>query len=138
MKTIRFSGMVLILAALFAMVQFASPFAFAVPDANTHAERTQPHYRIRKLPGLNAPLHTQSKAEKKAEKVAKGAVQQQAFLGTIAKKNGHYVLTEGIFTFKLNNQAKAKKFLGKKVQVKGKLNPQNNRIQVSQIKPVSA
>ncbi len=138
MKRIRFSGLVLILAALFGMVQFASPAAFAVPDANTHAERTQPRYHIRKLPGLTAPLHAQSKARKKAGKVAKASVQQQAYLGTIAKENGHYVLTDGISTFKLSNQAQAKKFIGKKAQVNRKLNPVTNRIRVSQIMTAGA
>lgn len=139
MKRIAFAGLALTLAGLFGMVQFGSPAAFARPDTNTQSKNTQPRYRIRKLPGLTTPVHrAQNKARKKAEKVAKAAVQQQAFLGTIAKKNGHYVLTAGIFTFKLNDQAQAKKFNGKKVRVSGKLNPQTNRIQVASIKKVSA
>lgn len=137
MKRIALSGWALIFAALFGMVQFGSPAAFARPDASTQTKTTESQYHVRKLPGLTAPAHSQSKATKNAGKTAKANVRKQAFLGTIAKKNGHYVLTSGIFTFKLNDQAQVKKFKGKRVKVTGKLNPQTNKIQVANIETAS-
>lgn len=142
MKRLTIGGMALVLAALFGMVQFSPPAALALPptgtQTNTRVKKTKPHYRIRTLPGLTGPAHkANSKAKKKAKRLEKQALQKQAFLGTIAKKNGHYVLTAGIFTYKLNNQSEAQKFKGKKVRVTGKLNPKTNKIQVKKITKAS-
>lgn len=149
MKTISLSGLVLVLATFFGMVQFGPPAAFARPDTNatsltnSKVKKTKAHYHIRRLPGLTAPAHkkqsnAEREAKKKAKKAEKEAVNRQHFLGTIAKKNGHYVLTSGILTFKLNDQAQAKKYAGKKVNVTGKLDPYKNRINVQIIQSESA
>lgn len=142
MKRLTLGGTALVLAALFGMVQFGSPQAFALPatstQTNTKVKKTKPQYHVRTLPGLTGPAHkANGKAKKEAQKLENQALQNQAFLGTIARKNGHYVLSAGIFTYKLNDQSQAEKFKGKKVRVTGKLNPQTNRIQVKKITKAS-
>lgn len=142
MRRLTLGGMALVLAALLGMVHFGSAAALALPatatQTNTKVKKTKPRYRIRTLPGLTGPGHkANSKAKEKAKKLEKEALQKQAFLGTISKKNGHYVLTAGIFTYKLNDQSQAEKFKGKKVRVTGKLNPTTNKIQVKKITKAS-
>lgn len=144
MKRIPFGGFALILATLFGMVQFGAPAAFAAPASGTQQKNsktkiTHPNYHVRTLPGLTGPTQKSSKqkAKKRAKKLEKATLQNEAFVGTITKKNGHYVLTAGMFTFKLTNQKKVKKYKGKKVRVTGKLNPETNRIMVHQIKKAS-
>ena len=61
----------------------------------------------------------------------------QVFLGTISKQNGHYVLTAGQFTYKLNDPAKVKKYNGEQVQITGKLNPKTNKIKIIRVKKPS-
>lgn len=139
MKIITLSGTAFVLAVLFGIVPFASRAAFALPATGTESTNSKPTYHIRTLPGLTGPAHkAKTNAQKKAQKVEKTIARQQAYLGTITKENGHYVLTAGMFTFKLNDQAQVKKFNGKRVQVTGKLNPQTNKIKVEQIKKASA
>jgi|GEM_PF-2627233 len=143
MKTTALSGLVLMIAAMFVTVQFGAVTAFARPDTNTTSskvKKTKSHYHMMKLPGLTAPAHSRArqKARKEAKKAEKEALNRQHFLGTIAKKNGHYVMTAGILTFKLNDQAQVRKYAGKTVNITGKLNPYQNRINVQNIKTASA
>lgn len=148
MKTITFGGLALILAALFGMVQLGAPAAYALPTRSTQQKKQKKSktkiihrkYKIRGLPGLTAPGPgaAKEKAKKRAEKLEKSTLQNQSFIGTIAQQNGHYVLTAGMFTFKLTDQGQAKKYKGKKVRITGKLNPQTNKINVHQIQKVSS
>jgi hypothetical protein len=59
--------------------------------------------------------------------------QAQTFAGTIAKANGQYVLQSGGQSYALDNQAEAKKFEGKTVQVTGTLDSSSNTIHVEKI-----
>ncbi|HEV2617602.1 MAG TPA: DUF5818 domain-containing protein [Candidatus Acidoferrales bacterium] len=64
----------------------------------------------------------------------------QKFEGTIVKSKSKYILqdkTSGA-TYQLDNQDKAKEFVGKDVKVTGTLDPTTNTIQVSDIQAQSA
>lgn len=59
----------------------------------------------------------------------------QKFQGTIVKSKDKYILqdkTSGV-TYQLDNQDKAKEFVGRDVKVTGTLDPSTNTIQVSDI-----
>lgn len=120
MKNITLSGMALILAAFIGMVQFGSPTAFARPAAAAQMGQTQQTQHVQ-LPGKNS---------------ANSAIYSHAqiFMGTVSKQNGHYVLTAGQFTYKLNDQSKVKKYNGEQVLITGRLNPKTNKITVMKIK----
>ncbi len=62
----------------------------------------------------------------------------QTFAGTIVKLDGQFDLEDmaGNMTYHLDDQAKAKKFEGKKVRVTGMLDTQSNTIQISEIQPM--
>ena len=63
----------------------------------------------------------------------------QAFSGRIVKEKGELVLKDPVskVSYKLDDPAKAKQYVGKQVKVTGKLNMNNNTIQVDGIEPLS-
>ena len=63
----------------------------------------------------------------------------QAFSGRIVKEKGELVLKDPVskISYKLDDPAKAKQYVGKQVKVTGKLNMNNNTIQVDGIEPLS-
>jgi hypothetical protein len=63
----------------------------------------------------------------------------KAFTGRIAKENGEFVLKDPVtkVSYKLNDSAKAKQYVGKQVKVSGKLDMNSNTIQVDSIEPIS-
>ncbi|MGH9727471.1 MAG: DUF5818 domain-containing protein [Candidatus Acidiferrales bacterium] len=83
----------------------------------------------------------QSPAFVRAADVQQQTPQQavQKFQGTIVKSKNKYILqdkTSGA-TYQLDNQEKAKEFVGKDVKVTGTLDPTTNTIQVSDIQAKS-
>jgi hypothetical protein len=54
-------------------------------------------------------------------------------MGTVALTKGDYVLRSGDKEYKLDDQTKAKQFVGKDVKVLGSLDRQNNQIHVESI-----
>lgn len=131
MKRINLVGLALVFAAFAGMVQLGSPAALAQSNSSTGVKMTHPKYRIR---GAKHAKKSNAKAMKKVEKSVKRALKHETFLGKITRKKGQYVLTAGIFTFKLTDQAEAKKYSGEHVRVTGKLDPETNKIQVTKIK----
>lgn len=63
------------------------------------------------------------------------ASDSQTFTGTIAKLGGKFVLKDSASksTYALDDQDKAKQFVGKSVQVTGTLDAQSNTIRISSI-----
>jgi hypothetical protein len=63
----------------------------------------------------------------------------QAFSGRIVKEKGELVLKDPVskVSYKLDDPAKAKQYVGKQVKVTGKLNMNSNTIQVDSIEPLS-
>lgn len=120
MRKLTLSTIALGAAAFFAVAQFASPAAFARPATVAQMGQTQ-QSKQPQMPGKNTAnnaIHNQT----------------QMFLGTISKQNGHYVLTVGQFTYKLNDQSELAKYNGEQVRITGKLNPKTNKINVQKIK----
>lgn len=63
----------------------------------------------------------------------------QAFSGRIVKEKGELVLKDPVskISYKLDDSAKARPYVGKQVKVTGRLNMNNNTIQVDGIEPLS-
>jgi hypothetical protein len=73
-----------------------------------------------------------------ASDVSAGDVQTQdalAFTGRVARENGQIVLRDPVtkMTYQLDDQSKAKPFVGKQVKVIGKLDLNSNRIHIESI-----
>ena len=83
MKRITLGRFVLVFAALFGTVPFGSPAAFARSDSAKGPQITHPQYRIR---GSGHAQHSKKKAEERAEKSVRKALQHQDYLGTITQK----------------------------------------------------
>jgi len=63
----------------------------------------------------------------------------KTFTGRIVKENGEVVLKDPItrVTYKFDNPAKAKQYIGKEVKVTGKLDMNSNKIQIASIELLS-
>jgi uncharacterized protein YdeI (BOF family) len=63
--------------------------------------------------------------------------QNSAFTGTVVKAGGKYVLKTSDMNYQLDDQQKAKKFVGQQVKVSGSLDTNTSTIHVSDISPAS-
>jgi hypothetical protein len=63
----------------------------------------------------------------------------KSFTGQVAKEKGKLVLRDPVtkMSYKLDDQDKAKSYVGKQVKVTGKLDMNSNTIQVESIEPIS-
>ena len=63
----------------------------------------------------------------------------KTFTGRIVKENGQIVLKDPVtqVTYKLDDTAKAKQYMGKQVKATGKLDLNTNTIQLDRIEPIS-
>jgi hypothetical protein len=63
----------------------------------------------------------------------------KTFTGRIVKENGEVVLKDPItkISYKFDNPAKAKQYMGKEVKVTGKLDMNSNTIQIASIELLS-
>ena len=63
--------------------------------------------------------------------------QSSAFTGTVVKAGGKYVLKTSDMNYQLDDQHKAKQFVGQLVKVSGSLDTNTSTIHVSDISPAS-
>ena len=63
--------------------------------------------------------------------------QGTAFTGTVVKAGGKYVLKTTDMNYQLDDQEKAKQFVGQQVKVNGTLDSNTSMIHISDISPVS-
>jgi hypothetical protein len=62
---------------------------------------------------------------------------QMSFSGTVVKVSKHYALKTDSMTYQLDDQVKAKQFVGKQVNVNGTLDKSTSMIRVTDIQPAS-
>lgn len=74
---------------------------------------------------------TQSGEDKSATSTSKDSA--KTFMGTVVLSQGDYVLRSGDKQYKLDDQSKAKQYVGKDVKVLGTLDRQKNQIHVESI-----
>ena len=65
------------------------------------------------------------------------ANQTSSFSGTVVKAGGKYVLKTSDMSYQLDDQQKAKKYVGQQVKVSGSLDSNTSTIHVSDISPAS-
>jgi uncharacterized protein YdeI (BOF family) len=65
------------------------------------------------------------------------ANQTSSFSGTVVKAGGKYVLKTSDMSYQLDDQQKAKKYVGQQVKVSGTLDNNTSTIHVSDISPMS-
>jgi hypothetical protein len=65
------------------------------------------------------------------------ATQGSSFTGTVVKAGGKYVLKTNDMNYQLDDQQKAKRFVGQQVKVSGSLDTNTSTIHVSDISPMS-
>jgi hypothetical protein len=107
------------LLATLALAAALSPAAFAqqdqtTPPANDSQSQTAP------APDTSASTQAQT-----------------SFSGTVVKVAKHYALKTDSMTYQLDDQAKAKQFAGKQVNVSGTLDKSTSMIRVTDIQPAS-
>jgi uncharacterized protein YdeI (BOF family) len=93
-------------------------------------------------PQRQAAAQQQQESQNEAQMPHSGdATTQEAktFTGSIAKENGELVLKDPVtkVSYKLDDPAKAKQYVGKHVKVTGKLDMNSNTIEIESIKPLS-
>jgi hypothetical protein len=109
--------------SLLATLAFAATLslaALAQQDQTAPPSQDQPQTQSAPAPDTSASAQTQS-----------------SFSGTVAKAGKHYVLKTESGTYQLDDQAKAKQFAGKQVNVSGTLDKSTGKIRVSDIQPAS-
>jgi hypothetical protein len=110
----------LTLLATLALAAALSPAAFAQQDQAAPPSQDQPQTQTAPAPDTSA-----------------GTQAQTSFSGTVVKVAKHYALKTESGTFQLDDQAKAKQFAGKQVNVSGTLDKSTRMISVTDIQPAS-
>lgn len=129
----------ILLAAAFSLVAFALvPSAQAQQadeDRAPATPRTQQPTAAPKSP-QEQPTPAGSSANDRAQEDQ--SQQALAFTGRIANAQGHLVLKDPVtkMSYQLDDQAKAKPYLGKQVKVVGKLEMKSNTIHIDSIEPL--
>ena len=108
------------LLATLALAAALSPAAFAQQDQSAPPPQDQPQTQTAPAPDTSASTQTQS-----------------SFSGTVVKVAKHYALKTESGTFQLDDQVKAKQFVGKQVNVSGTLDKSTRMISVTDIQPAS-
>lgn len=110
MKRTMLIGMAMLLVSCFGALQFGSGTAFAAPS--------------------KAAQHGKYQAAQQSQTQNSHA---KSLTGVIYKQRNHYVLLVAGKLYKLSNQTLAKKYVNDQVKVSGKLGPNGNKIQVTNI-----
>ena len=108
------------LLATLVLAAALAPAAFAQQDQTAPPNPSDPQTQSTRAPDLSADTQT-----------------QKSFSGTVVKMEKQYVLKTDTATYQLDDQAKAKRFSGKQVTVKGTLDQSTSMIRVSDIQPAS-
>jgi hypothetical protein len=108
------------------------------PAYAQQADRDSPSTAPRKSETAGVPPQHANEAQMPAS----GEVTTEAaktFSGVVVKENGEVVLKDPVtkVVYKLDDVAKARQFLGKRVKVTGKLQMNSNKILMESIEPVS-
>jgi hypothetical protein len=126
----------ILLAAAVTLVAFAL-------SSSAHAQRPDEDRAPATPRQAQSPTAPQSPQQKDAAAVPpSGESQTQealAFSGRVMKEQGQLVLRDPItkMSYQLDDQAKAKPFVGKQVKVTGKLEMKSNTIHIEGIEPLS-
>jgi len=115
--------------ATMALAMALSAVGFAQQDQSAQPSAQQPTADQQDSTQPNSPSQDSSSSMQTS--------QTTAFTGTVVKAGGKYVLKTSDMNYQLDDQQKAKQFVGQQVKVSGSLDTNTSTIHVSDISPAS-
>jgi uncharacterized protein YdeI (BOF family) len=122
------------LAMALSAVSFAQQDQSAQPSAQPSTSDTQ---NTQQPTADQQGTQPQSSAPDQDSSNSMQANQPSSFSGTVVKAGGKYVLKTTDMSYQLDDQMKAKKYVGQQVKVSGSLDSNTSTIHVSDISPMS-
>ena len=124
------------LAMALSAVSFAQQDQSAQPSAQTPSAQ-QPSSDTQTAPTTTDQQGTQPSAPSPDSSSSMQNTQGTSFTGTVVKAGGKYVLKTSDMNYQLDDQEKAKQFVGQQVKVNGSLDSNTSMIHISDISPLS-
>jgi len=112
--------------------QSTQPSAQPAPDAQSSQDSQTPQQPTADQQGSQQPS-----APDQDSSNSMPAAQTSSFTGTVVKAGGKYVLKTNEMNYQLDDQKKAKQFVGQQVKVSGTLDSSTSTIHVSDISSTS-
>jgi uncharacterized protein YdeI (BOF family) len=127
------------LMATMALAMALSAVGFAQQDQSAQPSAQQPSSdtQTTQQPTEGQQGWTQPSSPSQDSSSSMQTSQSTAFTGTVVKTGGKYVLKTSDMNYQLDDQQKAKRFVGQQVQVSGNLDTNTSTIHVSDISPAS-
>src|ERR1700716_462362 len=120
--------------ATMALAMALSAVGFAQQDQTAQPNSQQPTSDMQN--GQQTSPSTQPSSPSQDSSSSQNS-QGTAFTGTVVKAGGKYVLKTSDMSYQLDDQDKAKQFVGQQVKVNGSLDSNTSTIHVSDIAPMS-
>ena len=134
MKKLFTAVATLALALALSAVSFAQQDQSAQPGAQPPTSDTQ---NTQQPTADQQGAQPQTSAPDQDSSNSMQANQPSSFSGTVVKAGGKYVLKTSDMSYQLDDQMKAKKYVGQQVKVSGSLDSNTSTIHVSDISPMS-
>jgi len=129
-----FTGMATVaLAMVLSAVGFAQQDQSAQPSTQQPTSDTQSGQQ----PSADQQSAQQPSAPSQDSSSSMQTSQGSSFTGTVVKAGGKYVLKTSDMNYQLDDQKKAKQFVGQQVKVSGTLDSSTSTIHISDISPAS-
>jgi uncharacterized protein YdeI (BOF family) len=134
MKNLLTAIATIALAMALSVVSFAQQDQSAQPSAQPSTSDTQ---NTQQPTADQQGTQPQPSAPDQDSSNSMQANQASSFSGTVVKAGGKYVLKTSDMSYQLDEQQKAKKYVGQQVKVSGTLDNNTSTIHVSDISPMS-
>ena len=122
--------------ATMALAMALSAVGFAQQDQTAQPNSQQPTSGMQNGQQTSPSTQPSSPSQDSSSSSTQNS-QGAAFTGTVVKAGGKYVLKTSDMSYQLDDQDKAKQFVGQQVKVNGSLDSNTSTIHVSDIAPMS-
>jgi hypothetical protein len=122
--------------ATMALAMALSAVGFAQQDQTAQPNSQQPTSDMQNGQQTSPSTQPSSPSQDSSSSSTQNS-QGTAFTGTVVKAGGKYVLKTSDMSYQLDDQDKAKQFVGQQVKVNGSLDSNTSTIHVSDIAPMS-
>jgi hypothetical protein len=126
----------IIVMATMALAMALSAVGFAQQDQTAQPNSQQPTSDMQNGQQTSPSAQPSSPSQDSSSSSMQNS-QGTAFTGTVVKAGGKYVLKTSDMSYQLDDQDKAKQFVGQQVKVNGSLDSNTSTIHVSDIAPMS-
>jgi hypothetical protein len=130
----------LITVATVALAMAFSAVSFAQQDQSTQPSAQQPSSGMQNGQQTGTDQQSAQPSSPSQSPDSSSSMQNSqgtAFTGTVVKAAGKYVLKTSDMNYQLDDQDKAKQFVGQQVKVNGTLDSSTSMIHISDISPLS-